>query len=236
LLCLAIACANGPASAQPTPAEQVIAPPLPSPCSDDASAPRREVEAAFAELQQIHRTRVAGPAGQKLLESRVNALLERLVGFDLFVDLALGDAWDSALPEQKLSWRETLADTLRRRYLRKLGSPLAAGVDIKTVVLRCDRAEVALHIVDRKGGHPQDVLLQLVATRVAGSLPVTPGDPVVPAPVPEIAWHAFDVAVDGVSLLETWKSRFRRIYADGGVAAIDHHMRGLRDRYGPRSD
>ena len=239
VLCLGIVGAAGPALAQPTPVEQVVTPPPPVPCIENASAPRHEVEAAFAELQRIHRSRIAGPAGQQLIESRVNALLERLVGFDLFIDLVLGDAWEIALPEQRLSWRTALADTLRRRYLNKLGSPLAASVDIQGVVMHCDRAVVSIHISDRKGKHPQDVLLHLVATRVVPA-PTPPEDVLNPPPAdpprPVIEWRAFDVAVDGVSLLETWKSRFRRIYEDGGVAAIDYHMRGLADRYGPHSD
>ncbi len=203
----------GPAFAEaPAPTPQ---PPIEVACVLDQDAPRRAVEAAFAELQTIHRSRVAGPAGQKLIDSRVNALLDRLVGFDLFVDLALGDAWDAALAEQKVAWRTTLRETLRRRYLRKLGSPLMAKVDVKAVVIRCDKAEVRLNIADRKGKHAQDVQLQLVASRVDTTT----------------VWHAFDVAVDGVSLLETWRSRFRRIYADGGVSAIDEHMRGLAERY-----
>ncbi|HRE92387.1 MAG TPA: hypothetical protein PK095_24945, partial [Myxococcota bacterium] len=43
-------------------------------------------------------------------------------------------------------------------------------------------------------------------------------------------WRAFDVSVDGASLLEMWKGRFRRIFADGGVAAIEEHLRQLAER------
>lgn len=197
---------------------------VPSPvevrCVDDASTARSEVERAFAELQQIHRHRVPGPSGARLLERRVNELLDRLVGFDQFVDLVLGDAWDKAEADQKRDWRAILKQTLRRRYLKKLGSPLTARLEIKGVQLRCDKAKVGLVISDRDGGNPRDVELQLLAT-FEGETPRT-------------LWLAYDVAVDEVSLLETWRSRFRRIYADGGVAAIDHHMRGLRERYGAR--
>lgn len=200
----------------------VPAPPPPPPepiCLEDGKTAKSEVELAFAELVRIHRNRVSGPAGERVLEARVNELLERLVDFDQFVDLALGDAWDAAEDDQKRDWRETLEETLRRRYLKKLGSPLASRMQVKSVSLSCDKAEVALLITDKQGGRPQDVVLELI-----GTPPQTEGG--------RPSWQAFDVAVDGVSLLETWRGRFRRIYADGGIAAIDHHMRGLRDRYG----
>jgi len=210
-------------------AEDVVEPPdagvdAPAPvevvCIEEPSSARLEVESAFSELQRIHRGRVPGPSGQRLLEGRVDALLERLVAFDLFVDLVLGEAWDEALEDQRRSWRQTLEETLRRRYLDKLGSPLSSHIEMKGVVLRCNRAEVLFVVVSRRGEHRQDVVLELDGV-------VLDGKP---------RWRAFDVAVDGVSLLETWRSRFRRIYADGGLAAIDYHMRGLRERYNPGRD
>lgn len=210
-------------------AEDVVEPPdagpdAPAPatpvCIEEPSSARREVQAAFEELQRIHRNRVPGPSGQRLLEGRVDELLERLVAFDVFVDLVLGEAWEEALAEQRAAWRETLEETLRRRYLKKLGSPLSSHIEMKGVVLRCNRAEVIFVVVSRRGEHRQEVTLELDGVMVDG----------------EPRWRAFDVAVDGVSLLETWKSRFRRIYADGGVAAIDYHMRGLRERYNRRGD
>ena len=201
-------------------AETEVPPPVEVVCVEQPASARMEVEAAFVELQHIHRNRVPGPSGQRLLEARVFELLERRVAFDRFVDLALGEAWDQASEEQKKAWRETLEDTLRRRYLKKLGSPLSAHLEMKGVVLRCTRAEVMFVVVSRRGAHRQDVVLELEAATSEGV----------------VRWRAFDVAVDGVSLLETWKSRFRRIFADGGVAAIDYHMRGLRERYAPAPD
>jgi ABC-type transporter MlaC component len=213
-----LAASSGRAADEPVPVE----PPPPPACTSDPAEPRDEVAAAFMELQQIHRARVPGPAGQRLLEHKIDELLERLVGFDVFVDLVLGDAWDRADEAQKKAWRDALEATLRLRYLKKLGSPLAARMTIQDVQLQCDKATVRLHILDRHE-KKQEVVLQLARLRLAP-------DPLAPEVV-ALVWRAFDVAVDGVSLLETWRSRFRRIYEDGGVAAIDYHMRGLRQRY-----
>jgi len=200
------------------PGPDVAVPPPEVVCVDDARSVRSQVEAAFAEIQRIYRTRVAGPAGQRLLETRIDELFERIVDFERFVVLALGAAWERADASQREPWRSTLRATLQQRYLRQLGAPLAAQLMITRVLLRCDQAEVTLVLTDRRRGQHQDVVLELVA--VLGEAGV--------------AWRAFDVAVDGVSLLEGWKGRLRRLYEDGGVAAIDQHLRGLRARYGPR--
>lgn len=188
-------------------------------CVDDPASPRNEITAAFAELQKIHRGRVPGPSGQRIVDLRVRGLLERLVGLDLFAGLALGDAWTKAEDVQRASWRDTLRETLQRRYLKRLGSPLLAEIEFGAVELRCDKARVAFTLRDRHD-KKMDVVLDLAATVTDGA----------------VTWAAFDVSVDGVSLLETWRSRFRRIYEEGGVAAVDYHMRGLRERFGPSLD
>ena len=45
------------------------------------------------------------------------------------------------------------------------------------------------------------------------------------------SWRLYDVEVDGTSLLQTWRGRFRRIFREGGVGALDEQMVGLSKRY-----
>lgn len=189
------------------------------PCPSAESA-RRAIDEALVELQKIHRVRVPGPSGQVVLDRKLDELLGRFVRFEHFADLALGDAWDAAPPEQRLGWSETLRFTLERRYLRRLGSPLDAVVQVAQSEIRCDdndlaRARIRIDLGSRRAKGRQEVVLQLAQSRRAEDAAV---------------WQAFDVSVDGVSLLENWRGQFRRIYAEGGLAAVDHHIRVMRER------
>lgn len=211
---LAVGLARPAAAADP-----IEEPPALRPCPSGDSA-RTAIEDALAELQKIHRVRVPGPSGQVVLDRKLDELLSRFVRFEHFADLALGDAWDAAVPEQRTGWSETLRYALERRYLRRLGSPLDAVVQVAQSEIRCDegelaRARIRIELASRRSKSRQEVLLQLAQSR-------RPEEPAV--------WQAFDVAVDGVSLLENWRGQFRRIYAEGGLAAVDHHIKVMRDR------
>lgn len=198
-------------------------------CVPDAEGAKAKVEAGFADLGRLHRARLPGPSGEALLERRLEILLDGFIGFGRFVDDVLGEAWENA-GDHRSAWRETLADTLRQRYLGKVGSPLGVRLEFVALSHRCDeaRVEMLLHKSGRK--RPREVVLRLYfETPSEGTVEVGEVGAAIERASPQ--WRAFDVAVDGVSLLETWRGRFRKIYNEGGVAAVDAHMRSLRERY-----
>lgn len=217
-------------STAPTQTRADSPPPEPVPvktCAPDATGASLAIELAFAELQRLHRGRVPGPNGQALIAQRTDKLLARFVHFTRFVDDALGDAWDQA-PDRRAAWEDAISEFLKRRYLDRLGSPLGAKIDIAQVTHQCDEARVSVRVHAPAGRKKTDVELRLVLVA-----PRTPDDPTVAPPPPDFGpsrWRAFDVSVDGASLLEMWKGRFRRIFADGGVAAIEEHLRQLAQR------
>lgn len=211
-------------------------PPEPAPpakvCAPDASGATLAIELAFAELQRLHRGRIPGPNGQAMIAQRTDKLLARFVHFTRFVDDALGDAWEQA-PDRRADWESAISDFLKRRYLDRLGSPVGARIAIEQVTHQCDEARVSLQVIAPQGKKKTDVELRLVL--VAPRPPEDPGNP----PPPDFGparWRAFDVSVDGASLLEMWKGRFRRIFADGGVAAIEEHLRQLAQRRPERDE
>ena len=206
-------------------------------CAPDGTGARLAVELGFAELMRMHRGRVPGPTGQKVIGQRLERLLERFIRFERFVDSALGEAWNSA-PERRRDWQASISEFMRSRYLDRLGSPIGARLEIVGVRHDCDEARVQMVVHSARGRDKSEVELRMVFDPRQA---VEPGDPLEPGrpsdPAPPVAdafgpssWKAFDVSVDGVSLLETWKGRFRRIFADGGVAAIDEHLRNLGTR------
>lgn len=200
--------------------------PAPKICAPDASGATLAIELAFAELQRLHRGRIPGPNGQALIAQRTDKLLARFVHFTRFVDDALGDAWEQA-PDRRSDWESSISDFLKRRYLDRLGSPLGAKIDIGQVTHQCDEARVSLQVLSPHGKKKTDVELRLV---LVAPRPTDDPSSSPPADFGPARWRAFDVSVDGASLLEMWKGRFRRIFADGGVAAIEEHLRQLAQR------
>lgn len=220
LICLSILTLVGTPTRAETERTEVV-------CAPDASGARLAVELAFAELQRLHRARVPGPTGQSLIVQRTDKLLGRFVHFTRFVDDALGDAWTQA-PERHRDWENTISDFLKRRYLDRLGSPLGARIAVGKVVHTCDEARVSLEVVSPGRRKTTEVEIRLVVDQ-----PRVGDDPETTAVAPDFGpsrWRAFDVSVDGASLLELWKGRFRRVFGDGGVAAIEEHLRNLSQR------
>lgn len=202
-------------------------------CAPDPSGAKLAVELAFAELQRLHRARVPGPTGQSLIAQRTDKLLARFVHFTRFVDDALGEAWNEA-PERRHEWESTISDFLKRRYLDRLGSPLGSRIAVGKVAHDCDEARVSIKVVGPDGRKSTDVEIRmvLVAARLGDEQEATSAV----ADFGPSRWRAFDVSVDGASLLELWKGRFRRVFADGGVAAIEEHLRNLSQRKAGRDE
>jgi len=190
-----------------------------------ADAPRREacgdaagatlaVKLAFSDLVRLHRARIPGPSGQQVLDARVDELMAKLIDLDRFAAAALSPMWDELDEGQRAHWSADLRTGLRGRYLRRLTgdrSPAGQWLEVVRADVACDRGTVDFTLGPRGGRGHNDVTLRMVWTG--------------------LAWRAYDVTVDGVSLLETWRSRFRTLYKDGGVAAVDEHLRELAQRY-----
>lgn len=182
-------------------------------CAPDVESASRAVTLAFGDLVDIHQRRIPGPSGQRVLDDKVDALLDRVVDLDRFSATALAPVWSALDPAQQRAWQDNLLIGLRGHYLRRLtddASPVGQHLDVARAEVACDRATVELTLARREGRDHTDVALRMLWTGAR--------------------WRAFDVSVDGVSLLETWKSRVRQIYRDGGLTAVDAHLRDLAER------
>ncbi|TNF28031.1 MAG: ABC transporter substrate-binding protein [Deltaproteobacteria bacterium] len=182
-----------------------------SPCVLDHDSASRAVTDAYADLARVYRTRIPGPTGETLLHRRIDALLRRLVDVDAFCRHVLRDIWRVASPEQRDEWRDALDHMLRNRYLRGFEGPHQHLIEILRSVVSCHTATVRVALSGPNGGQPRVVDVELGHDQ---------GE-----------WRVFDVTLDGVSLVRTWRSRFLRIYRDGGVDAVDAQMRLLGERY-----
>jgi|GEM_PF-1993615 len=191
-------------------------PPEPEPCVFDHDSASRAVTDAYADLARVYRTRVPGPTGEVLLRRRLDALLARLVDVEAFCEQVLREMWVAASPEQRARWREAMDHMLRNRYLRGFEGPNQHLIRVLRSTVSCHTAAVRVAL-SRDGSRDKRV--------VDVELGHQSGD-----------WRVFDVTLDGVSLVRTWRSRFLRIFRDGGLDAVDAQMRLLGERYRERPD
>ncbi|MCC6623151.1 MAG: ABC transporter substrate-binding protein [Deltaproteobacteria bacterium] len=194
-----------PARAETPPRREACGPP------DGAAL---AIKLAFSDLVNIHRARVPGPGGQRILDERVEELLRKTVDLERFAAMTLTPMWDGLDADKRAAWAADLLAGLRGLYLRRLTgdrSPIGQRLDVLHSHAECDEAKVDLTVGPRVGRRRTEVLLRMTWTG--------------------LAWRAWDATVDGVSLLETWRNRFRLLYRDGGVAAVDEHLHELAERY-----
>jgi len=188
-------------------------PPRREPCGTADGAPLA-VKLAFSNLVNIHRARVPGPGGQRIIDDRVDELLEKVVDLERFAALTLTPMWDGLEADKRATWAADLLAGLRGLYLKRLTgerSPIGQRLEVRRSEADCDQAVVELVVGPRTGSRRTEVTLRMAWTG--------------------LAWRAWDATVDGVSLLETWRNRFRLLYRDGGVSAVDAHLQELAERY-----
>lgn len=204
-----------PPAGEPDAGEADTAPaPEPVRCATDAASPRLAVEAAYAEFARLYRARLPGPRGQTILETRLDALVDRLIDVEAFARAVLAGAWNAGTTEQRAQWQRDLDQMLRRRYLKGLEDPHLNPIDVLRSDVSCDRASVRVRLGAPSTRSDRVVELDLIYR--------------------EPEWRVYNVTVDGVSLIRTWRSRLRRVFADGGVDALDRQLRLLAERYARR--
>ena len=187
----------------------------PPPCAPAEHVAAQAVVATFNELTAAYHGQIPGPAGATIVERKVDALIGRVLDVDVFARYVLRGIWEQGSAEQHAVWRRALDRMLRRRYLKSLRSPEGHAIEVVGGDTDCDRAEVHFTLRSRRdAGAPERVVMALVYRREG--------------------WRAYDVTIDNVSLAHTWRSRFQRIFADGGVAAVDRQLREIDVRYDAR--
>jgi len=123
------------------------------------------------------------------------------IDFDEATRLAVGRAWAQAMPEQ----REKLVEEFRRMLVRTYSNAISAyqGQTMKVLPVRMKPGdtEVAVHNrYIRAGGTPLPVDYQMHKT--------------------DQGWKIYDITVEGVSLVLTYRSEFDAIVKQQGIDGL----------------
>ena len=130
------------------------------------------------------------------------------IDFEEATRLAVGRAWSQATPEQKKKLVSEFRNMLVRTYSNAIGS--YEGQTLKVLPSRGgkqqgkDEATVRAQFV-RSGGKPLPIEFQMRKT----------GD----------TWKAYDIAVEGISLVLTYRSEFDAVVKQEGIEGLIKRLR-----------
>ncbi len=188
-------------------------------CASDTRGAQETVLRRFQELASAYEDVLPGPCGQTLLQRELDRIIDDSVDVGAFARWSLRVAWDQVDPDTRARWARALRLMLRARYRRRLRDPRTQRLEIERAALDCERATVWARTIDRRArASSRLVVFRLVFHPDEG----------------RGAWRVYDVAVDGTSLLATYRGRFAKVYREGGVSALDRHLRSVAARYAPQ--
>jgi phospholipid transport system substrate-binding protein len=141
-------------------------------------------------LDVLRDPKLKGEAGKKVKEQRIQAAAEKLFDFVELSKRTLGLNWNKFTPEQRKEFVELFKTILKDAYVEKITAYTNEQVDFtKEISLSDNTMEVQSVVVAKSGGIP-------IYYRVIKK---------------ENDWKVFDVVIEGVSLINNYRTQFREI-------------------------
>lgn len=184
-------------------------------CEKEAADAGRAVTETLRKLAEAYADALPGPHGLGYRDRQVDAILAGSVDLETFAARVLRQAWTRAGEATRQRWRKALGGMLHRKYRLRLGRPDRVRARLIEATSTCLESVVALRLTQLSAeGMPRSTSQTTLRLRIAKE-----------------RWRVYDVKVGEVSLLATWRSRFRRIFQNGGLAEVDRELQLMAQRY-----
>ena len=152
-------------------------------------------------LEIINKGNNSSDAGQKKLLAFIDAEVLPNFNFEHMTKLAVGRPWRTTTPEQKVALIAEFRTLLVRTYTRAFTAYQNVSVETKPTQVPADATEVTV----------KTVLLR-------------PGAPAIPVNYEmektDAGWKAFDVTVEGISLVATHRGSFAEKVQQSGIDGL----------------
>lgn len=152
-------------------------------------------------LEIIRQDKRAHEAGQKKLLAFIDARVLPHFDFERMTKLAVGRAWRTATPEQKTVLIAEFRILLVRTYTKAFTLYKDVDVETKPLKVPADATEVTVKtVILRPGAPPIPVNYEMEKTATG--------------------WKAFDLSVEGVSLVATHRGSFAEKVQQSGIDGL----------------
>ena len=174
-----------------------------------AAAPLDTVKAnATAVLDVLRDTKLKGEAGKKVKEQRIEAAADKLFDWVELSKRTLGLNWNNFTPDQRKEFVQLFRGILKDAYVEKIMSYTNEQVNFtKEVPLSETTVEVESNVVLKSGPVP-------INYRVIKK---------------DNDWKVYDVVIEGVSLVNNYRTQFREILGNNPPEKLLETLRKKRE-------
>jgi phospholipid transport system substrate-binding protein len=188
-------------------------PPLPSVASQHLDEPQQIVQDISVRLKEILRNdRQRLKDDPEYVQSLAREILLPYVDFDKVSSLVLGKTWRRATDEQREQFSYQFQRLLVRTYSTAFHE-MNDDWDIRFLPLRKndtgDKVVVRIQVLRASGGQPLDVLYRMH--------------------LQDSHWKAYDVQIEGISLVTSYRSTFAKEVRNGGIKGLIERITELND-------
>jgi len=178
----------------------------PAPASTQLNAPQQVVERVSNRLMQVlAEDRELLERDPDYVHRLVDELLLPNVAVDRLSALVLGPIWRQTNAEQRAAFAEELKDMLIRTYATAIDELSEWELQYLPMALVPDQREATVRTrILRPGGRPIAVDYRMLLR--------------------DGRWLAYDVSIEGVSLLVNYRSTFVRLAREKGVDGLIQHL------------
>jgi len=169
------------------------------------------IETVASAAQQVFKTQ-DGAAVKTLSSSErradVRRIIEKLFDFTDMSERSLGTAWTQASPAQRQEFVRLFSTLIANAYMSRMEQYNNEPIEYVSEKIDGDEASVQSRVMTPKGS---DIGLDYRLYRADGR------------------WHVYDIFVDGISLVGSYKAQFHRIIQRGSFADL---LKTLREKVG----
>jgi len=188
--------------------------PLPAPAQTISKGSEPAVQERPLEIVKSSFARVMEAEG-KQRQVEIRRVTEQLFDFHEMSRRLLGAHWQEGSASQQEEFIELFAEMLERMYLTSIASIPRAAIQFEGELIAGDYARVSSRIAGRRGD-----------TSVEYRLVDHDGQ-----------WAVYDIAVEGVSLVSSYRSQFTSILRNSSFVSLLERLRsrevGSREEQGP---